>query len=291
MNIEYIYLKHYDLIFHAMAYFKVNNASNLYDENYISKMEAEKAGFTYDIARAASTLQEYYNENFERLMIINFLPYYCKDYDEMKNGLLHYQHFTHEDVQVFIKPFIEMLDNESIFFFEYWEKTDTASKSSKPAAENYLQAKLGQYSCIFDYFRKPSKIIFSHSITNNGRGIYDDSYFAACVRYPENEMAYGSTFLQLLHEYTHSFTDGLLNKSINMKDGSHNLSEYVVVMTDYYLIKAIDDSFIPVYFDWISNGCGVEMDEDKFLDMFNIDEHLRAEMMKLIDDILNLRTN
>lgn len=290
MKINFIYSQHYDLIFHIMAYFKVNNASDLYDKDYIVKMAKKKAEFAYDIIPVVNSLQKYYNENFERLMLINFLPYYCNDYNEMKKVFLTSNYFTQDDIKFFINPFIEMLDKESVFFFEYWKEVNEKCSLSSSITENYFQKKLEEYSRIFNYFGKSCKILFSYNITRNGRGFYDDSYFAALIRFPKNEAEFNFSFIQLLHEYTHSFTDGLLNKNINMKDGSHNISEYLVIIADYYLIKFIDKNFIPIYFDWIKNVCNEAVDEAKFLNVFNIDENLNSELMKLINNILDSHT-
>jgi len=290
MKIEFIYLKHYDLIFHVLAYFKVNNASNLYNERYIEKMVVKKAGFAYDIKPAVSSLQDYYNENFERLMLINFLPYYCNDYDEMKKIFLTCNRFTQDDLQFFIKPFIEILDNESNFFFDYWESLNKKYELTKYSIEDCFTRELEKYSCIFDYFDKSCKILFSFVITRNGRGLYSDSHFAALIRFPKNETDFDFSFIQLLHEYTHAFTDGLLNGNINMQDGSHTTSEKVAIVADYYFIKSIDESFLSRYFEWINNGCNDNLDESKFLRLFDFNENLKLELMNLINDVLNSRT-
>jgi hypothetical protein len=106
------------------------------------------------------------------------------------------------------------------------------------------------------------------------------------IRFPKNKNEFDFSFIQLLHEYTHNITDSLLN-NINMKDGSHNLSEYLVILTDYYLIKSIDKSFIPIYFEWIKDGRNEDLNESKFLSMFNVHENLRTEMKRIINDILD----
>ena len=49
-----------------------------------------------------------------------------------------------------------------------------------------------------------------------------------------------------------------------MKDDSHNLSENVAIVADYLLIKSIDESSIPSYFDWVKNGHSEDLDEAKF---------------------------
>lgn len=145
MKVEFLYPKYYDLVFHVLAYFKVNNASNLYDENYIKKIEDEK-NISNDIFTAVSSLENYYNENFERLMLINFLPYYCNDFNEMKTSFLTCNRFTQEDIHYFIKPFLELLDNESLFFFGYWEKLDNHYEFFKKSTESNIERLLNKYS-------------------------------------------------------------------------------------------------------------------------------------------------
>jgi hypothetical protein len=71
-----------------------------------------------------------------------------------------------------------------------------------------------------------------------------------------------------------------------MKDGSHNLSENIVIVADYYLVKSIDESFIPIYIECIMNKRNAYLDEEKFLSLFCVDEKLRDELMKLINNIL-----
>ena len=73
MNLEIKYSMHIDLLFHVLSYLKVRNASNCYCQQYIDKMAIEKNSFDYNIIPAIEELQEYYNKNFHRLMMINFL--------------------------------------------------------------------------------------------------------------------------------------------------------------------------------------------------------------------------
>jgi len=288
-HVEFIYSKHYDLTLHILAHFKVNNASNLYNERYIQATEEKKSNIAYDIKSAIKPLQDYYNENFERLMLINFLPYYCNNYDEMKNAFLTCDRFTQDDLQFFIKPFIEMLDKESVFFFGYWETLKKKYETSKRKTEDYFTGMLEKYSCVFRYFNKPCRILFSFIITQNGRGFYSDTHFAALIRFPENESEFEFSFIQLLHEYTHNFTDGLLNTNINMKDGSHNLSENVVIVADYFLINSIDPSFIPRYLEFLGSMCNENLDKENFSYQFKLDENMEAELIKLINNVVDLR--
>ena len=57
-------------------------------------------------------------------------------------------------------------------------------------------------------------------------------------------------FLQFLHECTHSVTDPMMNRQILMADGSHDISEYQVLVFDEYLIQAVCPELSDVYRDW-----------------------------------------
>ena len=276
MKVEFSYPRHYDLIFHVLAHFKVNNASNLYDADYIAKMNR---------IEDVNALENYYNNNFDRLMLINFLPYYCADFEDMKNNFLTCNRFTQEDIKLFIKPFIEMLDNEAEFFFHHWDSLDEGHNPLKAITEKGITKRLEKYACVFDYFRKQCKVLFSYVIANNGRGFYSDTHFAALIRFPEapeNESELDFAFIQLLHEYTHSFTDQMLRGNINMADGSHHLSENLVIVADYLLIKLMDAEFIPRYFEWLSIDANLR--ESEFFTQFNIGEDLMKELTALINN-------
>ena len=291
MKIEIKYSKHFDLIFHVLAYLKVNNASNLYSEEYISRMgmEKQKQNFEYDIILNVNLLQEYYNDNFERLTLINFLPFYSNSFKEMKDIFVSCTRFTSADFQYFINPFIEILDKESVFYFDYWDKLHKLNERLRYFTEKNISNEIEKYSCIFDYYNTSAMMILSYSITHNGRGFNGiDSYFSALVPLPVSADYTKYTFFSLLHEYTHQFTDNLLKVNINMSDGSHDVSENIVILADYYLIKSIATEDVPIYFNWliqISGNTDIEIDEDGFLSMFRIDEHTHTDLKKLIDNI------
>jgi len=284
MYINFNYLKHFDLVFHVLAYLKVDNASNLYSEEYIKKTAIEKQYFKYDIIPRINLLQDYYNNNFERLLLINFLPFYSKDFNELKNIYRTCNSFTKDDIKYFIDPFIEILENESVFYFDYWEKMHKDNKYIKNTVEENFKNRFKKYKCIFDYYKKKPSVVFSYSITNNGRGFGMDKLFSAVIRFPKDDEEINYSFIQLLHEYTHQFTDNLLGANINMKDGSHNLSEKIVILTDYYLIKILDNELINTYLKMFLNN--KDMTENEILEILNIDEKMVIDIKKLIDEII-----
>jgi hypothetical protein len=149
---------------------KVNNASNLYCDDYINKMSIEKYNFDYDIIQNINIIKDYYNNNFERLSLINFLPFYSNDFNEIKNIFITCKNFTVDDLEQFINPFIKIMENESIFYFDYWDKLHKDNVNIRQKLELYFKNKLNVYSCIFEYYNKKPLILFSYSITYNGRG-------------------------------------------------------------------------------------------------------------------------
>ena len=98
-----------DLVFHVLAHMHVNNASDLYSEKYI---ESFNSSIESSLSNKVLKIEDYYNDNFERLCLINFLPIYCNNLESLRGTLLSYDRFSDEDIQKFIKPFIAILEDE-----------------------------------------------------------------------------------------------------------------------------------------------------------------------------------
>ena len=143
--------------------------------------------------------------------------------------------------------------------------------------------------CVFSHYQKNKAVAFlSFSITCNGRGLQSQDVFFAAVPLPQNEREAEQAFFQLFHEYTHQFTDILLNRMIRMDDGTHDLSENLVILTDYFIIKKIREEMMKKYLTWIfaiCGGTGTPFDEAAFLNMFRIPPDLEEMMLKEINGI------
>ncbi|MDR1687019.1 MAG: hypothetical protein LBS21_00200 [Clostridiales bacterium] len=254
---EIKYAKHIDILFHVLAFMKVNNASNCYNGKYIDDMKLKRREFSGGkTLNNIALLEPYYNNNFDRLGIINFLPFGALNFDEMKTAFLNYPGFTREDLANFIIPFNEILDDESGFYFDFWESVFKAGDNERKAAETAIKQLFTKYKCVFDYCGKSALAYLSYSLTVNGRG-YTDSKLTALAPFPKGEEQISKTFFTLWHEYTHQFTDMLLQRDINMRDGSHDISEIVVILTDFYLIKSIDPQSLRGYIMWLSADAGL----------------------------------
>lgn len=289
MNTEFIYQKHIDLVFHILAHIKVNNPSDLFSEPYIKKMRLEIQDDNIFLPQSAV---EYYNQNFDRLGMINFLPFFTQNLDELIQLLRTYNRFSENDKSSFISCFVDILTRHSAKYFEFWDKKFDQEKANRLLVEENLRNKINQYSFLFDYYKKSAKAWLSFSITQNGRGIGGISgCFSAAAPYPLHSGNLYNTFFTLLHEYTHQFTDAMtqaiINADINMDDGSHDLSENVVILTDYYLIKNICNSDVAPYMLWlVPKDDGTHMDEDLFLNLFKVPEHIRQRVDNIVEQLL-----
>jgi hypothetical protein len=216
--------------------------------------------------------------------MINFLPFYCNDFNELKNTLVSFNQFSQDDMRYFINPFIEIIENELAFYYDYWDKLHNSNKVFFFFLEEYIKKEMEKFNYIFEYYNKSSIAYMSYSMTRNGRGFHIDGCFSAAVPFPKNNESFQSSFFTLLHEYTHQFTDNLLNTNINFADGSHNLSEYAVILSDYYLLKAIDESMVPNYIKMFTNNNSES--ETEFMNTYKVGQNLEEKIKELTGNIL-----
>lgn len=292
MKVEFTYSYVLDLVYHMLAHMQVNNASDLYSEEYIAKMKKAKGGQFEDITESMGQLAEYYNAHFERLAMVNFLPYGCPELDALKYMIEQYPNFTAEDRESFLDPFMEILQKESLFYESYWKALYDQREEARANLEAYLTKEWGKYKVLGSYFHKDRAIAgISYSMTCNGRGLGHNDAFLAIVPFVEEEKAYKRTFLQLLHEYTHGFTDAMLQQNISMEDGTHGFSENVVMVFDYYLIKALCPEDLEEYLRFLSpeadNG-GSIMTEEILLSVFELPAQWHERLQQLVKDICSL---
>lgn len=229
MNIDIRYRQHIDLVYHMLAHMRVGNASDCFDQAYIDKIRAKKKCTGIDLQAELKSLEPYYNENFDRVMLLSFLPFYCESLDELKVLYLTHERFTVEDREQLIKPLITILERESAFYYNYWQNMYDQLAFQRHTVETFLKNELSKYARLFDYFKKDALVCLSFSIRKNGRGFYQNAAFGAMTPFPETESAYDNAFFTVLHECTHQFTDSLLG-DIRMADGSHDQSENIVML-------------------------------------------------------------
>lgn len=92
--------------------------------------------------------------------------------------------------------------------------------------------------------------------------------------------------IQILHEYTHQFTDKLLGENIRMDDGTHDISEDVVILFDYYLIKNLYEEDTDSYLKWLASLANADnCDEKFFLSGFKINDDINKKLLELVEKI------
>lgn len=290
---EFTYSYVFDLVYHVLAHMQVNNPSNLYSEEYIAMINEAKGGQFEDITVPLSQLAEYYNANFERLCTVNFLPFGCQNLDALTYMVEQQPYFTAEDKVHFLTPFLQLLQKEALFYEAYWKGMYDRSEQAREHLATYLAKKWKKYKVLGSYFHKNRVLAgISYSMTCNGRGLYASDVFAAVVPFTEEEREYISTFLQLLHEYTHTFTDPMLQQDISMEDGSHNFSEYVVMVFDYYLIKALCPEDLEDYLCYMSRcitGEEEPISEELLFSVLTLRTQWHEKLQQLVKDICSFQ--
>lgn len=274
-------------MYHILAHMKVENASNLYSKAYIDNVNKMKNGRYDSIEEAVSQLSSYYNERFERLAVINFLPLMCPSVQDLIRATENYYGFTKADKEEFIIPLNQLLKNEFEFYEDHWNKLYDTTSICRKALESWIKNELSKYGALFSYFNKSAVIGMSYSMTCNGRGYGDASSFNAVVPFAFDKSEYKNIFYQILHEYTHQFTDKLIVENIRMDDGTHDLSEKIVILFDYYLIKKLYREDTDSYLRWIGSLVNVDnYDEKLFLSVFKINDDIKEKLLELLENII-----
>lgn len=295
MKLPILYTWHRDIVFHVLTHMKVENASNIFNETYVEEVKQEKKrlGFTDNLLDQLENLIDYYMKHFERLAIINFIPFMTNSFEELTETLVNWVSFTEEDKRNFVNNFVAVLEEERAFYQMYWCQKDNLLKNRKIVVEKNLNDRLSLFKCLFEYYKqrqnKKVQLLLSYSMGQNGRGIGNNNTQLAAIPFPIKAEDEENTFFITLHELTHSCTDDLVGEYISMKDESHALTENVVMIADYELIKEINPRLVESYFKWICNKSGnptVQLDEQMFHNIFVIPPKIKDEIKIRIEEIL-----
>lgn len=297
MNLPILYAWHTDIVFHVLTHMKVENASNIFNEAYVQEImqEKERLGITSNLIVQLEDLTDYYMKHFERLSIINFIPFITNSFEELVQTIVSWSEFRDEDKRNFINDFVTILEKEKAFYHKYWYQKDNILKNRKIIVEKNLNDRLILFKCLFEYYKQCKhakvEILLSYSIGQNGRGSINQNSLLAALPFPVNENDEEDTFFMALHELTHPCTDNLVgeDKDISMKDGSHDLTENLVMIADYELIKEVYPALVENYFKWICNKAGkptAQLDEDVLYNIFIIPAEIKNELKKRIGEIV-----
>lgn len=179
--------------------------------NLYSKAYLERCGSSKQLGERLESLAPWYTAHFERLCSVGFLPFSAPDWEATKKLLLTHPGYTEEDRAQFLKPLL---------------------------------------AAMVRYTGKHAIAYVSCSLPLNGRGVLMREALCAMVAAPAAFEEVADAHHQLLHEYTHAWTDGLLRGPIAMEDGTHDLSEGLVLLADDWLFQLCCPEELGVYRAW-----------------------------------------
>ena len=248
---EFTYNRFADLFYYLLAHMPLDNAADEYDPDYIREM-AEVLGTSPAIP---DKLAEYYQQHFDRLMIISFFPLATGSIDECENALASCGMLADEDMNTFVLPMMEICRQASVSFYPWWERRHAESLPAAEAVYIRFRELTGRFVSFFSGLETRIRVLFSYSLRKCGRAFSQPDVQTVFLRYPESSPDILPCFLQFLHECTHRVTDPLITRPILMADDSHNLSEYQVLCFDEYLIRNLCPDLSDTYRCWV----GAEM--------------------------------
>ena len=241
-----------DLIFHVFAHVKIDNASDIYDEAYVAKMERELGRKTVILESVIA----YYCANFERLTFVNFLPYFmAKSVEEVCYMIRQVGMTTKEDNERFVQPFCDMIQEISADYIAYWERKKDEGQISYDGLKAYLDEQSSVMSRFFENLHAMTNrklmVIISESLRCNGRAFMMGDMSVVILPVPSEQYSLQQIFMQLVHECTHMITDPLI-ESIRMDDGSHDIAECQVMLFDLWLFERDSKALCEEYVKWLS---------------------------------------
>ena len=246
-QLAFQYNRFADLFYYLLAHMPINCAADVSDPAYTAEMAGELGIFPGIPPR----LTEYYEEHFDRLMIISFLPLAVKNPQQLREALASTGRLTDKDMEVFAEPLIGICERVSERFYEWWTAHHEAVAPQTEKVYERFRALAEPFSGFFDSLELKPSVLFSYSLRKNGRAFFQPEGMTVYLTFPEKPEDVTGCFLQYLHECTHSVTDPLMNRSILMADGSHDIAEYQVLVFDEYLLDALYPEMTETYREWI----------------------------------------
>lgn len=171
------------------------------------------------------------------------------DWEATKKVLLTHPGYTAEDRAQFLNPLLAALDEAAPRYLR-WRQTEMQRCA---AGIEQLRARLEACPVLAAMVRHTGKravAYLSCSLPRNGRGIMMQDALCAMAAAPAASREAVDAHYQLLHEYTHAWTDGLLHGPIAMEDGTHDLSEGLVLLADDWLFQLCCPEELGAYRAW-----------------------------------------
>lgn len=265
-----------DIIYHVLKYIQLEDSpANLYDEEYINEFEAfrKENNNTYNLVDAAVQLSGAYAKYFDEVTFIAFCAFDYTTLEDTINGILNDEIVSESAKSEFIIPFIDCVKEEQTIYEEYWNNKIQDSQSNIDKLVELANGYFTKLQKVFDYTGKNPQFCLCISLDGEGRGITNTDMLTAAIEIPETDEEMTAAFFQGFHEMTHQFTDQRFFTSISMDDGTHLMSEKVVMMTDYYIFKELEPDLLEAYIKWTGEEAGKsDATEEEFLEFYDLPE-------------------
>ena len=246
-QLTFSYNRFADLYYYLLAHMPINCAADVSDPEYTAEM-AGKLGIFPGIP---PKLTEYYEDNFDRLTITSFIPLAVNNTRQFREALASGGMLTDRDMEAFAEPMIGICERVSEKFYAWWTEHHEETAPLTEKVYDRFRVLADRFGCFFDSLALKPSVLFSYSLRKNGRAFSQPGSLVVYLTFPEKPEDITGCFLQFLHECTHSVTDPMMSRRILMADGSHDLSEYQVLLFDEYLIRAVYPELSETYRDWI----------------------------------------
>ena len=245
--LEFRYNRFADLFYYLLAHLHIENAADMYDPAFILLMSS-RLGYSPDIPR---DLPIYYDENFDRLSVVNFIPLSVENREACRKEIASCGFLTEDDLQLFVDPLLRLCDEAFEKFNAWWDQKRLETAKTEEYAQRRMLMFKHRFKLFFNHPElKNMRIIFSYTLTRNGRAYVDSRTEVVYLRLPEKDRDFLPCLFQFLHECTHRITDPLLKKNILMSDGTHDIAEYQVLCFDEYMIDALCPDLSKAYRAW-----------------------------------------
>lgn len=267
-----------DLMYHGLAHLPLNNPASLYSRAYL-----ERCGSSKQFGERLESLAPWYTAHFERLCSVGFLPFFAPDWEATKKLLLTHPGYTEEDRAQFLTPLLAALD-EAAPRYLCWRQAEMQRCAS---GIEQLRARLEACPVLEVMVRHTGKRVVAYlscSLPRNGRGIMMQDALCAMASAPATPGEAADAHCQLLHEYTHAWTDGFLHGPIAMEDGTHDLSEGLVLLADDWLFRLCCPAELGAYRAWAGRMLDADgpITGEEAADMIGVEEEWRRRMEALV---------
>lgn len=241
--------------------------------------------FDDNLGDVISELETLYNENIEALLLINFIPYQVLSIEEYNLILDNLSQNNKEEISQFYCMFKIALNNEYNYFKQYWESSFDQNKELITTFEEHINNPTSPIKLLNRYFDQELLVNISITLFKYGRGLMTkDNKLIAATLIPESSEKLFYPTLTAFHELTHYITDGIIEENM-FNSGKIPINEILVMRFDFEILKRHFVEYIPEYLRLSSLWAGMDISEENYSKVFELESELERKMLIKIDEL------